>query len=80
MSSRAPVNQLPCSRALLETPRERRPPEADEASEAGKEGLERYARQVSDPRDTAHYGKYLTAAQTRERFGVDDAQLKGVRD
>ncbi|MBU3863878.1 S53 family peptidase [Streptomyces sp. 4503] len=45
-----------------------------------KDGLERYARQVSDPRDTAHYKKYLTAAQARERFGVDDAQVKRVRD
>ncbi|MBL1097754.1 S53 family peptidase [Streptomyces coffeae] len=45
-----------------------------------KDGLERYARQVSDPHDTAHYKKYLTAAQARERFGVDDAQVKRVRD
>jgi subtilase family serine protease len=40
-------------------------------------GLARYAAQVSDP-SSPQYGKYLTARQTRERFGATVRQIDAI--
>ncbi|MFJ8633666.1 protease pro-enzyme activation domain-containing protein [Streptomyces sp. NPDC093568] len=42
------------------------------------DGLAAYARAVSDPH-SASYGKYLTAAQARSRFGATKAQVAGIK-
>ncbi|GGM17622.1 serine protease [Streptomyces fumigatiscleroticus] len=41
-------------------------------------GLAAYAKAVSDP-DSASYGKYLSAAQARARFGASGAQVAAVK-
>lgn len=41
-------------------------------------GLAAYAKAVSDP-DSASYGKYLSAKQTRARFGATKAQVAAVK-
>ncbi|MEV0635822.1 S53 family peptidase [Streptomyces sp. NPDC050619] len=41
-------------------------------------GLAAYAKAVSDP-SSATYGKYLSASQTRARFGATGAQVSAVR-
>ncbi|NEA62091.1 S53 family peptidase [Streptomyces sp. SID12488] len=41
-------------------------------------GLAAYAKAVSDPR-SAVYGKYLTAAQVKQRFGASPAQVAAVK-
>ncbi|MFK8908848.1 protease pro-enzyme activation domain-containing protein [Streptomyces sp. YS-3] len=41
------------------------------------DGLAAYAAAVSDP-DSASYGKYLTAAQTQQRFGATQEQVAAV--
>jgi subtilase family serine protease len=41
-------------------------------------GLTAYAKAVSDPRSAA-YGKYLTAAQVKQRFGASPAQVAAVK-
>ncbi|MBU3865689.1 S53 family peptidase [Streptomyces sp. 4503] len=43
-------------------------------------GLATLAGQVSDPKDAAHHGKYLSATEAANRFGPSDQQVKAVTD